>query len=157
MKEDFLVCADSSSENRSEIWSVSSHEPSSSDIFFLEVPAAVRLRTQQVPAPSYYWMPRRQVPFTAKRMPCQSSVQHRKCTAQKRCLQQHLEQAADINTTFQRRNQCDQTQFLLDMFHVTKGGSIHLVNGEKVCRNAVYGSKYYHFFKCLIAFPATCM
>ena len=108
-------------------------------IFFsLAVPAAVRLRTQQVPAPSHSWMPRRQVPFTAKKSR-QSSVQHRKCAAQKRCLQQHLEQATDINTSFQRRNQCDQTQFLLDMFHVPTGGSIHLVNGEKVCRNAVNG------------------
>ena len=54
----------------------------------------------------------------------------------RQCLQQHSEQVTDINASFHWRNQRDQTQFLLDMFHVTKGGSTHLLNGEKVCRNA---------------------
>ena len=142
MNEDFHVCADSSSENRSEIWSVSSHEPSPSDILFLSSSSGGEIESTASTSPIIFLDATPPSPIHCEKDASPIACSTPKMCCPKRCLQQHLEQAADINASFQRRNQRDQTQFLLDMFHVTKGGSTHLVNGEKVCRNAflaVYG------------------
>ncbi|KAL5468782.1 hypothetical protein EMCRGX_G029899 [Ephydatia muelleri] len=132
MNEDSLICADSSSENRSGIWSVSSHEPSSSsDILFLSSSSCGDGEKTTRTSPFIFLdaTPPSSIHCVNDAPPIICSTPKTCCP--KQCLQQHLEQAADINSSFQRRNQCDQTQFLLDMFHVTKGGSTHLVNGEK--------------------------
>ena len=131
-----------SSENRSEIWSVSSHEPSPSDILFLSSSSGGEIENTASTSPIIFLDATPPSPIHCQKDASPIACSTPKMCCPKRCLQQHLEQAADINASFQRRNQCDQTQFLLDMFHVTKGGSTHLVNGVKVCRNAflaVYG------------------
>ena len=136
MNEDSLISADNSSENRSGIWSVSSHEPSSSSDVFLSSSSCGGGEKTTCTSPFIFLdaTPPSPIHCVNDAPPIVCSTPKTCCP--KQCLQQHLEQAADINSSFQRRNQCDQTQFLLDMFHVTKGGSTHLVNGEKVCRNA---------------------
>ena len=141
MNESCLTCVGSSFENGSEfLYSVSLEEPSSSrpEILFLSRSSCgggdntTRIRPI---IHCYSWMPSYSC-MDATPLSILNDASPIVCSKSKTCPRRVCNYKQLPFST-----KAESVSVLLEMFHVAKEGSTHLLNGEKVCQNAFLAMK----------------